>query len=321
MSISSTTNKVNYTGNATTDTYSYPFKIFTSSDLIVTEKLISTGAETVLVLNTGYTVTGVGETAGGNIVLTAGNLPATKKIYIRRKLTLTQTADIRNLGAYYASSHEDAFDKFVMMIQQLQFLCDQAVHLPETLLSSVFDPTLPVDMGTANCALVVNAAGNGWDVGPTTDAISNAQTYAQQAQSAQGFAEDAQTAAESAQASAELAATQVQYTVWGTAIAPKTIVAATGIVGATLINTATRRQIIFVEGTGAGETDVSANPQIEAHTVVGAELRIVGANNSNYIKLETGTGLLLNGFWTSDNDNVLDLFWDGTVWREVTRAY
>ncbi len=305
MSISSTTNKVNYTGNGSTDTYTYPFKIFSETDLIVTEKLISTGAETPLVLNTDYTVTDVGETSGGTIVLDAGNLPSTKKIYIRRKLTLVQSADIRNLGVYYASSHEDVFDKLIMMLQQIQFLCDQSIKLPETITSG-FNTTLPNDVATANRSLVINEDGDGFELGPTTEEISNAQTYAETALSA---VEDATTL------------------VWGTTASPKSIISGTGIVGGTLISTTRATQLIFVEGSSAGENDISVNPQIEAHTVVGAKLRIVGANTSNFILLENGNGLYLNGPWRSaENDgsgtyynNCIELFWNGSVWHEQSR--
>lgn len=320
MSLSSETNTANYTGNGTTDTYSYPFKIFSQSDLLVIEKLISTGAETPLALSTDYTVTGVGSPSGGSIVLVAGNLPSTKKLFIRRKMTLTQVTDIRNLGAFYPSIHEDVFDKLVMMIQELNFLCGQAIKLPETITSG-FDTTLPVDITTPERTIVTTPGGDGFELGPTVDEIANAQAYALAAQAAQGFAEAAQAAAELAQAEAEAAAQATVGLVFGSEGTPKIVVAGDGIVGADFIDTAALNQTIFVEGVNAGENDITANPQIAAGTVVGQNLRIVGANNTNYIKLETGNGLLLNGFWLSNNDSILSLFWTGSVWREQWRNF
>ena len=150
MSLTSTTNRNTYTGNGATATYAYGFKVFDQAHLVVTVKNTS-GVETTLTITTDYTVTGVGSSSGGNIVLvnasqawlTGGYLTSGYTLTVRRVVPLTQTTDVRNQGDFYAEAHEDRFDKLVMADQQQQDEIDRSVKLPTTVLPSAFDPTLP----------------------------------------------------------------------------------------------------------------------------------------------------------------------------------
>lgn len=109
-------------------------------------------------------------------------------------------------------------------------------------------------------------------------------------------------------------------TLFGSTGSPRSIVAATGIVsGSSHMSTTDSDQIIFVVGNSAGENDVSSNPQVSNGTVVGQKMKIVGTSDTNYVKLETGTGLSLNGDWLSFSGSSIDLFWNGTVWSECAR--
>lgn len=131
MTISSTTNRNDYIGNNTTDTYNYSFKIFTKNDLLVTQKDIN-NVETTLTVDTDYTVTGLGESSGGTIVLTAGNLATGYTLTIRRVLVLLQSTDIRSQGDFYPEAHENQFDKLVMIDQQQQDELDRSLKLSES---------------------------------------------------------------------------------------------------------------------------------------------------------------------------------------------
>lgn len=162
MTVASTTNRVAYTGTGAVSTYSYTFKIFANTDLVVTVVRTSTGAETTLTLTTDYTVTGVGEEAGGTIVLvdndqawlTGAFLATTYQLVIRRVRPVTQTTDIRNQGSFLPETHEDTFDHLVMLIQQLRELLNR-VLLQGVLATSPL--TLP--SGAADKFLGWNAAG------------------------------------------------------------------------------------------------------------------------------------------------------------------
>lgn len=158
MSLSSAACRNDYTGNNSTATYSYSFKIFSKTHLRVTKKNTS-GVETTLVVDTDYTVTGVGGTSGGTIVLTAGYLPTSYHLTIRRDVPLTQATDIRNQGSYYPEVHEDEFDKLVMLVQQLQDYINRSIKLPETLTSSDLDPAIPSPI-VPLAVLATNTAGD-----------------------------------------------------------------------------------------------------------------------------------------------------------------
>jgi len=138
--LSSEVVRTDSTGSGATLTYPYNFKIFDEDHLAVTVALISTGAETTLVIDTDYTVTGVDDDAGGNVVLVSngqawisgGFLSSLYSISIVRNIPLTQTSDIRNQGDFYPEVHEDTFDKLVMQIQQMQDTLDRSLKVQTT---------------------------------------------------------------------------------------------------------------------------------------------------------------------------------------------
>ena len=189
MSISSTTSVVRYTGNNTTPTYSYTFKIFEEGDLLVTS-MNTSNVETVLALTTDYTVSGEGDSGGGSITLVAGNLATGYILTIRRVNDLVQETDIRNQGAYYPSVIEDQLDKMVMIDQQQQNEIDRSPKLPESTAIADFDITLPTDMvDNPSATIIINATGDGFEIGPTGTAISAAQGYAEDAENSKITAE------------------------------------------------------------------------------------------------------------------------------------
>lgn len=200
MSLSSTTNRNTYTGNGAVDTYAYSFKIFDEDHLVVTVSDTATPpVETTLTITTDYTVTGVGATGGGNVVLVdnsqdwidaEGDLKSGYTITIRRVVPLTQTTDIRNQGDFYPEAHEDRFDKLVMADQQQQDEIDRSIKLPTTVLPADFDPSLPTDIETAGATIIVKSTADGFEIGPTATEISSAQGYATAASASADLAED-----------------------------------------------------------------------------------------------------------------------------------
>jgi hypothetical protein len=212
MSISSTNSRNNYTGNNTTATYNYTFRILDQDDLLVTVRDTS-DVETTLAITTDYTVTGVGSLSGGTIVLTAGNLATGYVLSIRRVVPLVQETDIRNQGAFYPEIHEDQFDRQVMMAQQQQDEVDRSVKLAETIDPADFDTRLPASIvGSVNQTVMTNATGDGFEPGPTANEVANAQGYATAAAASQAAA--AASAASAAASAISAAASQwndVQY--------------------------------------------------------------------------------------------------------------
>lgn len=130
MTVSTTTNRVDYTGNGSTTVFSFTFRIFADTDLVVTTAN-DLGVETELVLGDDYTVSGVGSYNGGSITLGTA-LTNGYAMTIQRVLPFTQETDLRNQGAFYAETHEDVFDRMAMVNQQLQEQIDRSAKLPVT---------------------------------------------------------------------------------------------------------------------------------------------------------------------------------------------
>lgn len=155
MTVQSTTRRNDDIGNGAAANYTFTFRIFAATDLLVTTK-DTAGMQTTLVYPNDYSVTGVGLYSGGSITLTAGVLPTGTKITIRRLLPLTQTADIRNQGGYYPDVVENALDRLDMIALQHQDEIDRSIKLPETESGAL---TLPTFENRASNFLAFDAAG------------------------------------------------------------------------------------------------------------------------------------------------------------------
>lgn len=79
------------------------------------------------------------------------------------------------------------------------------------------------------------------------------------------------------------------------------------------------RQKIYVQGDG-GAIDITANPQIQAGTIDGQEMILVGRSDTNTVLLEDGNGLSLNGSCLLGSNVTITLSWDTSVWVEVSRS-
>jgi len=193
MVVSNTTSKVTYTGNGSTDTYAFAFKIFKDLDLVVTKVTIATGDEEILALGTDYTVLGAGDDDGGSVVLTAGNLTSSYRLVIQRILALTQDVDYTPSDKFPAETHEEALDRSIMISQQLKEQVDRCVQ------SSVGGEVITSE---ELIELIDDAA----DSSAASQAAQAAAEHAQSdAEAAQAAAEHAQADAEAAQAAAVVA--------------------------------------------------------------------------------------------------------------------
>jgi hypothetical protein len=133
MTVSSTTTKNSYSGNGSNDTFAYGFKIFDDDDITVIIRTDATGTETVKTKTTHYTVTNVGNTNGGNVVFTGGNIPATgETVVLRRTSEQTQTTDYVANDPFPAATHEDALDKLTFLAQEQQEELDRAIKISRT---------------------------------------------------------------------------------------------------------------------------------------------------------------------------------------------
>lgn len=212
MTVSSTTNRVSYTGNGVTTAFAFSYPFQAQADLKVLLVVISTGAETLQTITTHYTISGTttnGVYASGGTVNMVTAPSALQKLVIYRDPALTQTIDLVENDALPAETLEQGLDKAVLINQRTRELAERAITLPDGF-TGTFDTSLPTDITTANAILKTNAAGDGFETGPTTteieDAEANALAAAASAVAAAASAVAADASADAAAASAAAAA-------------------------------------------------------------------------------------------------------------------
>ena len=131
MTVSSTTKRNSYTGDGSTTTFAYSFKIFDDDDITVILRTTATGTETVQTKTTHYSVTGVGNSSGGNVVF--GSAPTSAQtVVLLRQTAQTQATDYTPNDPFPAASHEDALDKLTLMTQDQQDELDRSIKLSRT---------------------------------------------------------------------------------------------------------------------------------------------------------------------------------------------
>lgn len=135
MTISTTTNRVTYTGNGVTVAFSFPYAFFAKADLVVIETIIATGVQTTKALTTHYTIAGsvdaLGHYSSGGTVtaLTAPASTVTWTIY--RDPTATQTTDLVENDPMPAESLEAALDYQTMLNQRTRDIAARSLQQPE----------------------------------------------------------------------------------------------------------------------------------------------------------------------------------------------
>ena len=125
MTVSSSTAKVSYSGNGSTQAFAVPFYFLANSQLLVVLRS-STGAETTQVLGTNYTVTGAGVLTGGTVTMTAAPASGTTLV-ISRNVPLTQETDLQPNDRLPAETLEQSIDKLTMITQQLDEATDRTL--------------------------------------------------------------------------------------------------------------------------------------------------------------------------------------------------
>ena len=130
MTVSSSTNKVSYSGNGTLTTFAYSFKIFDEGDLTVILRA-SDGTETVQTITTNYTVTGAGSESGGNVEFVTAPT-SSQTVVILRELDLNQGLDLVPNDPFPAQSLEESLDKLTFMVQQHEETLDRTIKASKT---------------------------------------------------------------------------------------------------------------------------------------------------------------------------------------------
>ena len=130
MTVTSTNQKVSFSGNGSTTVFAYNFKIFAQTDLLVILRS-ATGTETTQQLTSNYTVSGVGATTGGNVTMGVAP-PSGTTLVIQRVQPQLQGLDLVPNDPFPAQSMEDALDKLVFNVQTLNEEVGRAIKASTT---------------------------------------------------------------------------------------------------------------------------------------------------------------------------------------------
>lgn len=134
MTVSSDTNRADFTGNGSTVNFATTFRFLQNSDVKVIQTVIATGVETEQVEITDYTLVGAGLDAGGTVTMLVAppGPPSATTLTIKRDVPLTQQTDYVENDNFPAESHEDALDKLTMIVQQQQEELDRTLKTAES---------------------------------------------------------------------------------------------------------------------------------------------------------------------------------------------
>lgn len=134
MPVTSATPIKSYTGNGVTTVFSYDFRILKDTDLKVT-----VGGVTKT-LTTDYTVSGVGDSGGGNVTFVSA--PANgAAIVFERNASYDRTTDYQRGGGFDEETVDKDFDRSVMLVQQIKAILDRVPQIKSGL--TLTQPSLP----------------------------------------------------------------------------------------------------------------------------------------------------------------------------------
>ena len=175
MTISSTPRIAGpFTGTGVLVPYPFSFKVFQTSDLLITTTN-SGGLITTLALSTDYTVALNADqdvSPGGTINLIAA-LPVGSTMIATSNIPATQPASLSNLGAFFPKVIEAALDRLTILFQQLGYVgITQALRVPEIAGVTAF----PDAATRANTTVGFDSAGNPTVLTPVSGSASDVLT-------------------------------------------------------------------------------------------------------------------------------------------------
>jgi hypothetical protein len=163
-----------YVANGVTSNFAIPFDFILGEAASVVRAYtvdILTGDLSLLINPTHYTLTPA-ENVPANIKPTtvAFHVPPANGtlIYVTREQVFTQSVQYVNNSSFLAKDHEKAIDRIVLMAQEIKNKQTRSIDL--NILDQHIDPVLPPLV--AECTIVVNALGTGFEVGPSFSTIT-----------------------------------------------------------------------------------------------------------------------------------------------------
>jgi hypothetical protein len=195
MTVPNVPNRYPYDGNDSATSFAFNFKVFALEDgsttLAVTLK-DSDGAESTLVEGVDYSVSGVGDDAGGSITypLSGSPLATGQKLFLTPALPLEQQTDLTNQGGAYKETTEEALDYLLMVDKGQQEQIDRAVKY------SIGATATATELGAIAADQILGTNADGTQIqtiGVSSSEFTSVATRAEAAQSAIQTLVDSQT--------------------------------------------------------------------------------------------------------------------------------
>ena len=204
MTIATEVKRVVQVGTGSTPNFTFNAPVDSVDALEVFTLVLATGVQTKQTRGGSgtydYTVSINSATKFATITLN-NNLPTTHRIVILRNVAITQQVDYVEGDPFPAETHEGALDKLTTIATMLSEQVDRSLKVVESSATTGLTMTELV----ANKALVVNSAGTGVEMGPTTTEISAAATAASNAAASESAAAASATSAATSASTAQTA--------------------------------------------------------------------------------------------------------------------
>ena len=198
MTIATEVKRVVQVGTGSTPNFTFNAPVDSVDALEVFTLVLATGVQTKQ--TRGGSGTYDSATKFATITLN-NNLPTTHRIVILRDVAITQQVDYVEGDPFPAETHEGALDKLTTIATMLSEQVDRSLKVVESSATTGLTMTELV----ANKALVVNSAGTGVEMGPTTTEISAAATAASNAAASESAAAASATSAATSASTAQTA--------------------------------------------------------------------------------------------------------------------
>lgn len=248
--------RIQAVGDGVQTSFTYPFPIFQEKDLeVYLDEVLQ---------DSGYTVSGVGQSAGGTVdfaTAPAANVVVT----LRRYLKIERTSDFAEGGAFHAAVINQELDYLVAVAQQNEVQFERSLQLDPT--DSDVQLVLPSKKQRSNASLVFDDDGVPM-VGPSVNDIAQAQANSETAVQAAEMATVEAQAADAARLSAEAAAESIQ-TFDPALYRPKSVLIETNDLAEKTVTTATIQDAAITQdkidpsvqlgGPGIGDTGFRVN--------------------------------------------------------------
>lgn len=180
MTVASATNRTSYSGNGSTTAFAFAYPFRATSDLVVTVRTTSTGAESLQTEGTHYTVTGTPTTDAGGYAsgtVTFVTAPASgTQVHIDREPARTQTTDYIAGDGIPPSSIEGSLDRLTLLVQDLESRLGRTLMQPRTAANRSLVLPEP-STSTASKFLAVNTAGTAFEMRTGTSALVQGTVY------------------------------------------------------------------------------------------------------------------------------------------------